>query len=278
MKRILLVFLALLLIAGPAAGRADRYKVLDAALSMLEEGNPFLERYNGETGAGIEARYPLGCPYFWGGRYVTRILVKASPEQESDWYKKDRKYLYGLDCAGFTRWATEQAGYAQHDSISNLLNKDLYKDAVIYEAAKVTGNERAALLRPGDLLAIRHEDGSFHIAMFIGTLLDFGYNAKTLPEELAPYLHYPLLIHCTGSSDYFVRYKKWLRENGDTETEPPYGGVIVTLLDAPVTEATGRTPAVQGLDAPCFELEGYHLQITDLGAERQTRWIRWREK
>ena len=60
-KGILLVLLAVMMLV-PGFCRADRYRVLDAALSMLEEGNPFLVHYNEDTGADIKARYPLGCP------------------------------------------------------------------------------------------------------------------------------------------------------------------------------------------------------------------------
>ena len=196
LKRICLLTAAVMILLT-SAGMADRYHVLDAALSMLEEGNPFLTRYNEDTGAGIEARYPLGCPYFWGGRDTEKILEPAHPEQESDYYKTENQDLYGLDCAGFTRWVVEQAGYTPHDSISNLLNKNKYKEYVIYKAAKKTGNKRVEELNVGDILCIQHEDGRYHSAMFIGTLLDYGYTARSLPEDLRPYLHYPLLIHAT---------------------------------------------------------------------------------
>ncbi|MBR5961546.1 MAG: C40 family peptidase [Clostridia bacterium] len=277
LKRIILLTAAAVMLFT-SAGIADRYHVLDVALSMLEEGNPFLKRYNEDTGAEIESRFPLGCPYYWGGRHVDKILEKVYPEQGSDYYQTDRQYLYGLDCAGYTRWITEQMGYTPHDSISNLLNRSKYKDYVIYKAAKKTGTQRVEELSIGDILCIEHPDGGYHCAMFIGTLLDFGYTARALPKELRPYLHHPLLIHCTGSSDYYERYRAYLEEQGDTTTQPPYGGVVVTLLDAATEDAPSRTPAVLDLETPCFDLEGYHLQVTDLSGEKQTRWIRWREK
>lgn len=277
-KGILLVLLAVMMLV-PGFCRADRYRVLDAALSMLEEGNPFLVHYNEDTGADIKARYPLGCPYFWGGRHESRILHIASPEQASDYYKTDRQYLYGFDCAGFTRWVMAQAGYAEHDSISNLLDFNKYKEFVNYPASKVTGDDRTTELRIGDLVAILHPDGGHHIAMYIGTLLDYGYTRHNLPAELVPYLYYPLLIHCTGSSDYYERYRTYLEENGMDNVLPPFGGVVVTLLDAPASDAPYRTPAVEGLESePCFDLEGYHLQVTSLENERRIRWIRWKQK
>ena len=277
-KRCLLLFGVLFLLL-PAGGKAaKRYRVLDAALSMLEEGNPFLTRYNGLTGAGIEARFPLGCPYFWGGRNVRKILQPAKPGQSSDYYRTDQTYLYGLDCVGLTRWVVEQAGYAPHPSISKMLNRSQYKEYANYRADKTTGEARAEALKIGDLVAIQHASGGFHIAMYIGTLAKYGYTADELPEALIPYLHYPLLIHSTGSSDYHERYRKELEASSRTEVLPPFGGVIVTLLDAPLSAATSRTPSIPDLEEPCFDLEGYHLQITDLSEEKHVRWLRWREK
>ena len=270
---------ALLLLLSPSFSRADgrhRYRVLDAAMTMLEEGNPFLLGYNRENGTDFRAAYPLGCPYFWGGRRTENILQPASPGQNSDYYSKEKTYLYGLDCAGFTRWALGRAGYTEHDSIANLLNRSKYKEDVLYRAAKTTAEKRVSELQVGDIVAIRHPSGGYHCAMFIGTLLDFGYDRKNLPAELVPYLHYPLVIHCTGSSDYYERYRLWLEETGQAGVEPPCGGVIVSLLDAPAEAAPSFTPDVPDLKKPCFDLDGYHLEILDLSAEKDQRWIRWR--
>ena len=269
---------AVILLFSLSSALADRSPVLDAALSMLEEGNPFLARYNEQTGAGIESRFPLGCPYFWGGRRVNRILESASPDQNSDYYRTDRQYLYGLDCAGFTRWVLEEAGFEPHDSIENLLNRSLYTGMANYRAAKNIGKERTRFLQVGDLLALRHASGGYHIAMYIGDLLDFGYTKKTLPKALVPWLYHPLVIYCTGSSEYHERYRAWLEENGRENVLPPYGGVIVSILDVPSSATTGRTPAVMDLGRPCFYLEGYPLEILDISRAKQERWIRWDEK
>ena len=277
MKRLMALMLVLLLLI-PAAVRADRYRVLEAALSLLEEGNPFLERYNELNGTGIRARFPLGCPYFWGGRSVKKVLQPASPTQASDYYRTDQVYLYGLDCVGLIRWVLEQAGYAPFESISGLLDRRQYREIVNYKAAKTTGEARTEALDIGDLVAIRHPKGGYHCAMYIGTLWDFGYQRDSLPEGLKQYLYYPLLIHSTESSDYYERYRAELERQGRADVLPPCGGVIVTLLDAPLSAADTGTPEAEDLSAPCFELEGYHLQITDLTEEKQVRWIHWREK
>ena len=277
MKKYLLTAMAVILLV-PTGIKADRYRILDAALSMLEEGNPFLTRYNEENDCAIKARWPLGCPYFWGGRNVKKILQIASPTQSSDYYRAGQNYLYGLDCVGLTRWTVQQAGYEPHDAISKMLDRSLYREYVNYKASKTTGEARMEALEIGDLLAIRHQNGGYHCAMYIGTLWDFGYRTSTLPETLKPYLYYPLLIHCTGSSDYYERYQAYLAQEGSPEVLPPYGGVIVTLLDAPLSAADTSTPDLLDLAAPCFELEGYHLQITDLSEEKDIRWLHWRKK
>ena len=53
---------------------------------------------------------------------------------------------------------------------------------------------------------------------------------------------------------------------------------IVTLLDAPLSAADAKTPDMLDLGVPCFDLEGYHLQITDLSEEMDIRWLHWRKK
>ena len=60
------------------------------------------------------------------------------------------------------------------------------------------------------------------------------------------------------------------------DVQPPYGGVIVSLLDASAGDAPSFTPDILDLKKPCFDLEGYHLEILDLSGEKQERWIHWR--
>ncbi len=278
--RIALPALLILMVLLTSGARAEKSRTLELALSMLEEGNPFLTRYNTENGTEIRARFPLGCPYFWGGRSVKNVLKPASPYQNSDYYKTDRKYLYGLDCTGFTRWVLRNLGFTDHDSISRLLSYKANPDVGVYKALKTTGEKRADALRIGDLVASRHKGkGSGpHIAMYIGRLRDFGYTEKTVPEELAAYLAYPLLIHCTGSADYQDRYRTYLEETGQEDVEPPFGGVIVSILDVPPEKAPAVTADGAGKEIPCFVLEGYNLQVTDLTAEQTYRFIRWRKR
>ena len=275
MRKGLALLLALLLWAQPAPA-LERSPVLDAALSMLEEGNVFLRQYNALTGAGIEARFPLGCPYFWGGRSEDMLLHWISPWQDtSAYFQKGRIYLYGFDCAGFTMWALEQAGLPRHPGTAKLLKDPRWAELEIPGAAEASGEARAALLRPGDLVVMRHTSGVHHVALYIGTLKEYGWTEENLPAELAPYAGYPLLIHCAGSAEYYERYERWLEDNVEQRVYPPDGGVIVTLLDAPPEAAPRRTLTPNNVVKPVFSLEGYSLQVTDLTAEPAVRWLRW---
>ena len=78
MKKCLLLLLVLVLSLSslPALAQVERHPELDAAFSMLEEGNPILARYNEITGANVEARYKYGMPYIFGGKnedYLMKI-------------------------------------------------------------------------------------------------------------------------------------------------------------------------------------------------------------
>lgn len=277
-KQILCLLAAAILLCFPFTAGAERNKYLGVALSFLEEGNPFLKHYNEINETEITPVCPLGCPYFWGGRHVVSLLKPYSPNSSSDYYKRDRKYLYGLDCTGFIRYIQEKTGYEPQAKTSDLLKAGQYTEYARNAANKAFGAERAQALRIGDLVAIQHPSGGYHIAMYCGTLSFYGYTEENVPRELIPYLEYPLIIHSTGSSDYYLRYKAYLEEMDEEEIIPPYGGVIISILDVPSSAATAETPDEIGLGQPCFDLEGYHLQITDLSQEKRFRWIRWRLK
>ena len=108
-------------------GTIRRHPVLDSALSMLEADNPFLLRYNAITGADIRPLFPLGVPYFWGGRdfaqmterlpdYTTRKIWDGSNAH----YVRGTSYLYGLDCTGLVEVAYAQAGTPLQTELSEL--------------------------------------------------------------------------------------------------------------------------------------------------------------
>ena len=60
-------------------------EVLTNAFTLLEEGNPFIERYNRITGENVQARMKQGVPYFWGGRAESHLFAK-----EPDYIVQDR--------------------------------------------------------------------------------------------------------------------------------------------------------------------------------------------
>ena len=107
----------------------------DAAFSMLEAGNPFLEAYNEITGAGIEPHFAYGLPYFFGGTYDYMVkgeqhLFARAPEyskrscwEQTKFYDKNKVYLYGLDCSGYTRWIYNEVGWPRHDTLSAMINE-----------------------------------------------------------------------------------------------------------------------------------------------------------
>ena len=105
----------------PAQAEVERSKLLDAAFSMLEEGNDFVRRYNEMTGAEVTATFVDGCPYFFGGKAddettLTRLFSRAPLYskreiwEQTRFYDKGSYYLYGLDCSGFTQWVYAEAG------------------------------------------------------------------------------------------------------------------------------------------------------------------------
>ena len=71
--------------------------VLDAALSLLEEGNPFLWRYNVLTGSSVQPRMPYGVPYLYGGRAESHVFAMA-PEYvlQQAWTDSPKYYRTGL--------------------------------------------------------------------------------------------------------------------------------------------------------------------------------------
>ena len=65
-----LLVLALLMCAGAEAEEPliRESAMLNHAFTVLEEGNPFVERYNRITGQAVTARMAQGAPYFWGAQ------------------------------------------------------------------------------------------------------------------------------------------------------------------------------------------------------------------
>ena len=252
----------------------ERDPVLDLALSMLEEGNPFLEQYNRMTGAGIQARFPLGCPYFFGGSNYDAIGKTLKAWQSSTYYKKDVTYVAGFDCAGFTRWVMQQDGRGLHPPISTLLNTAVCGDFYLPVTYGVPDAYVSQYLIPGDLLAIQHANGGYHIMMYIGTLRTFGWEADTVPPKLSALLDYPLMIHCSSNEDYYIRYKAYVRENKPW-AQPTDGGVMVSLLNAPEDDVDDLMINEDQSSHFVIRFGSYNLTLYSTKDDQLLQWIRW---
>ena len=301
MKRLIALLLAIMSLSSLCvyaegddenAGLVKRDPLLDAAFSMLEAGNPILEAYNEITGAGIEPIFEYGLPYFFGGTYDYKInnqelLFSRAPEyakrscwEQTKFYDKNKVYLYGLDCSGYTRWIYNEVGWPRHDKPSAMIIKyGMYeKNNHVYSHRKGKEmppyGELAATLQLGDLLVAK--EGARHVMMFIGTLRDYGYTAETAPE-LAEYLDYTLVIHSGPNPEYGPRMQKYLDEHADDEyyknVKIPNGGVSVSIIGAPVEKAPHQVEDSNVL-YHYFDLDGYKLTIWDLEAATSFCWFR----
>ena len=273
------------------AGLVQQDPLLDAAFSMLEEGNPFLVAYNNITGAGVEPHFTYGLPYFFGGTYDYKVkgeqlLFSREPEyakrdcwEQTKFYDKGKWYLYGLDYSGYTRWIYHEVGWPKHDTLSGMINQygKYAKKNHVYSHRP--GKEMppyedlASTLELGDLLVVKPKEGGRHVMMFIGTLRDYGFTAETAPE-LADYLDYTLVIHCGPNPMYGPRMQKYLDEHADdpyySNVNVPNGGVCVSLIGVPIEAATYKVQ-VESISEPdennpmhyyhCFDLNGYPLTI-----------------
>jgi len=267
--------------------------LLDAAFSMLEAGNPFLEAYNEITGAGIEPHFAYGLPYFFGGTYDYMVkgeqhLFARAPEyskrscwEQTKFYDKNKVYLYGLDCSGYTRWIYNEVGWPRHDTLSAMINEygKYGKKNHVYSHRKGKEmppyEELAETLILGDLLVAK--EGARHVMMFIGTLRDYGFTAETAPE-LADYLDYTLVIHSGPNPDYGPRMQKYLDEHADdsyySNVNIPNGGVNVSIIGVPVEDAPHQIEDSNVL-YHYFELpDGYKITIWDLEAATSFCWFR----
>ncbi|MBN1778043.1 MAG: hypothetical protein JW811_07975 [Clostridiales bacterium] len=271
MKKTLAIILLMTLISciAPAAAALEWRLELNAAFSMLEDGNPFLIRYNGITGADIKARFPLGLPYMFGGKDEEKLLSPWYVLETTKNFIKGQKYLYGFDCAGFTNWINFQAGKPQHGSLDQMIeNRGLYRRNQL-KVKDIPFDSLYQALEVGDFLVA--SAGGHHIMMYIGTLSDYGYTAEDAPE-LAEYLTYPLVVHCGLCPPYAERYQAYIDENGlDCNTTD--GGVAVAIVGVPVSAAPHHI-YMQNYDHYYFDLNGYFLRIYDMDAVSAYVWFR----
>ena len=213
--------------AARAEQRLTALPVLDHAFSLLEDGNPFILRYNSLTGASVSARMPLGVPYLWGGRNASHLFAKEPdyvvlPAWSSSpaYYRKGLNYLYGYDCYGYVAWVWKETyGYKMDTMDMMFWDRDHHvMDSALTPEADFAALKKA--LRPGDLMLVEHPGR--HIGIYIGTLRMYGYTEEDVPE-LAELLDEPLIINSTVNAQISDRFAD-LIANG----LPKYRGTTVT--------------------------------------------------
>lgn len=252
-----------LLAAPPARAQVEGNAFLEAAFSMLEKDNLFLEQYDVLADSLTEARYELGLPYFFAGRNQDKVLSRMIPQQSTRYYVDGRIYLYGFDCKGFTNWVQREAGVEVFPRLSDLLYQCRNDQLLEGRPAE----EWPAFFEPGDCLVVDH--GSNHILMYIGVPADYGLTAENAPE-IADYLHCPLMIHCGYNPFYTDRYAAYIQEMGYRNTYPPDGGVTVSLLG--MEEAT-NTRMDRGRVYDYFMVMGQPLSVFHLSDCTRMAWV-----
>ena len=288
---VLAALLLLCLFPGPGRAEAEVPDLTAAAFELLEEGNPFVTRYEKLTGKEITPLFPWGVPYYFGGLSGSKgngWFYMAYPdyfikmcEHGSGYFKVGERYFYGLDCIGFTRHVYKACGLPAHPSLADIMTQWEQKQYHVYDSRK--GHEAPPYdqlkdtLRVGDLLVVKHEDSkSRHVMMYIGTLRSFGYTAEEEPA-LASWLDWPLVIHCGLSPFYGERFRKLIDEYPDkygkaTTTD---GGVAISIL-GPKPEDAPEHGHVQNTDYAWFTMNdgGYQLTLINLTDVKYYAWYR----
>ena len=250
----------------------EKNEWLDAAFTMLEEGNSLLLRYNAATGSDIKPLLPLGVPYFWGGRSIGMVRQRL-PEYNTTtawqsspvYYHKGTPYLSGFDCVGFVKATCQLAGHPIRDALRNLIIREYHNrgehvwckadDPIPQDWKKV-----AEKLEIGDILVLFHPGE--HVMMYAGTLRQYGYTEESLPAA-ADYLDNPLMIQCGEDPFYYLRLTEYIQSSGDARVAratPPDGGVNFTLLGVPF-DAAELVFVCHDSVYPCFLAEGTCINI-----------------
>ncbi len=264
----------------------EKNEFLDAAFSLLEEGNSFLLRYNAITGSDIQPLFSLGVPYFWGGRGYN-ILTERWPEyttreawQDSiNYYRKGTTYIYGFDCIGLVKTVYKLAGHEIRGTVGDLISDQICEAGQhIWCSGKhpipEDWNQVAEKLEIGDLLWVKHP--GVHALIYIGTLRDYGYTEEQLPA-MAGMLDYPLMIHCSRNPYCYFRFRNLLasQEKGRlAAATPPDGGVSICILGPDEEEAEMHIAFLDGID-DCFEVEGTCVTISSF--KRVTSYFFYRD-
>ena len=248
--------------------RVEQQEWLDEALGMLEEDSPVLRQYREVAGSLVSADYPLGVPYFFSGETGNGMLKPRVPNPNSTtrYFRAERTYLYGLDCAGYLNLVLSRNNLG-HVSIAKMIRDGQGGELLASDPA-----EWPEFLLPGDLIGMDH--GRYnHIVMYIGTMRTFGWTEETAGEAL-PVLDMPLVIHCGGNPFYYERYKEYIRERGYRNTYPPDGGVTVSVVlpDAKNAPYSMSPPWGWGDDFHWYLVDGSPLLVFSLDTADSLVW------
>lgn len=240
--------------------RIEAQKFLNAAFSMLEEGNPIVNAYNANCGGAAFPKYQYGAPYLFAGMNVSSLLRPRYASQNSNYYSTEKLYLGGFDCIGFARWLHNEAGMKKLPAISDM---NTAPKARKVNTKNLAADKWADVLRVGDCIAM-HYKGGYHVMMYIGTLREFGFTADEV-GALAAYLDYPLAIHCGMNNFHTAWYAQYCKEAGYTSVTPPDGGVTVSIIgipfeNAPYTETMWKNTANEKTFY-WYDLLGYNLTL-----------------
>ena len=252
--------------------RIEAQKFLNVALTLMEEGNPIVAMYNENCGGKVQARFEYGTPYLFAGMNESSLLRPRYASQDSNYYSTKKIYLGGFDCIGFARWLHNQVGMKKLPAISEIPDQN---KKYLVDVKNKPLSKWADVMEVGDCIAMAYKGGGYHIMVYIGTLRDFGYTEDMLNKDLAPYIDYPLAIHC-GMNNYHTEwYTQYLKEQRLTSVTPPDGGVTISVIGAPYGKCTYTETMWKGTKNVktfyWFDLEGYNLTSVDPTASG----IRW---
>ena len=267
------------------AGSLEASPLLCSALSLLEEDNFFIARYNDITGSAVRAVFPLGVPYLWGGGY-SRSMFSRAPSwyptrvcySDSDFFEEGHVYLGGFDCIGFIRWIWLDNHLGEIPSLntllddpSRLLRQSLYSSSEsVNRPAPENWAELARTITPGTLFVNRKEGGGRHIMMYIGTPRMWGFTENSV---LASCLDDLLMIHCGLNPCYGSRMQQYIdahpEQYGTCHTTD--GGVAVSLL-GPSGSAAPFHAHVQQTDYDFFVLGSTVLTVYPTSSVIRSAW------
>lgn len=269
-------------VLGP--GTLEASPLLDSALSLLEEGNFFQSRYNEITGSSVQAVFPLGVPYLWGGAYGQSMFSRAPlwyPTRvcysSSEFFLKDHVYLGGFDCIGYIRWIWLDNHLGQVPSLNTLLDDpDRQQKQSLYSSSEWLNHpapDWAALgktLSPGALFVNRKEGGGRHIMMYIGTPRMWGFTESSV---LGPWLDDLLMIHCGLNPVYGERMQRYIDAHPEKYSvcHTTDGGVAVSLL-GPGKEDAPFHSHVQLTDYAFFNLDGTVMTVYSTDQVIKSAW------